>query len=209
MRAHHRAHATGVLRAKLHETALTWNVLRDSGADAQDVVACWPFGRELEDLAIVHIGIIDGQKGAGLGQRMLYIGTMMRHEVGPVASAHLLGVNGVRESEVGRRWSRFDARPLAVQRICVVGLLAADLGDKSRVLRPGRRRLDSCRPFQITLPRIGPLTQTFDDALLVVLGLNVNLEFFRRGRRNVARKVLIQRLPPQREVLLELVARHE
>ena len=97
-----RADAARILRTELHEAAFARDAIHRGDADAQDVIARRPIGRELEDLAGVHIGVVDREKAARLGQGVLHIGPMMRHEMIPVAASHLLGMNRVGESKIGR-----------------------------------------------------------------------------------------------------------
>ena len=209
MRAAHRANPAGILRTELDETALARDAVHRGDAHAQDIIARGPVARQLKDLTGVHIGVIDREKGTGFGERMFQIGAVMRHKMLPIPPPHLLGVNGVRETQGGGRGRARDPLPFVMEMRRVVLLLRADLIGRRRILGLRCGGVHRRGPLEVTPPGIGAFLEPLLDTLIGAFDLDAELPFLLRTGRDEPREVLIQRLPPEREILLELVARHE
>ena len=88
-------------------------------------------------------------------------------------------------------------------------LLRADLRDDVRVLRPRRRCIHRRGPLLVALMRIRSLLQRYRDASIPLLRLHMHHARLGRCGHDKPREVLVQRLSSEREVLLELIRRHE
>ena len=176
--------------------------------DANGVFSSGPAAWDVEGLVRIGEDVGVGEKGTGLGSRVIEIGPLLGGGQHPVAPPLLVGMDLVDVAELLGRGRSGDPFPFEVSVGLGAFLLGLDGGDDGEVFWFGGGGIDGGRPSDIAIVAVDTFRVGFrDPGRGVVLGFQMDLQGLRRLPETD--EVFIDRLTPEREVAFELVRRHE